>query len=110
MSRPISKRMLSCSATMYTEQETDEDRNVVWSEPIELTNIYLSVSEGTSNTSDGKETSDNMTLIYDCWNSLPRGLIFKQGAKVVFEDREYFINRISPCYADGLHHYEIGLV
>lgn len=110
MSRPISKRMLSCSATMYTEQEMDEDRNVVWSDPIELSQIFVTVSEGTTNTSDGKETADNMTLFYDCWNSLPKGLTFKPGAKIVFEEREYFINRVTPCYSDGLHHYEIGLV
>lgn len=108
--RPISLRMLTCSATLYTEQSKDADRNIVWSEPVELSKIYLTVTDGTTNTSDGKEPSDNMTMFYDCQNSLPHGLTFKNGSKVVFNDRDYFINGITPCYADGLHHYEIGLI
>lgn len=102
--------MLTCSAMYYAEEEMDEDRNVVWSDPVELSKIFLTVSDGTSNSSDGKTTSDNMTMFYDVYNSIPKGLTFKLGAKVVFDNREYFINRITPCYADGLHHYEIGLV
>lgn len=101
--------MLVCSATYYTKQTMDEDRNVVWEEPVVLERVFITHTVAFNKGTIGAEPSDTMTLYYDCFNSRPLNVAFHKGAKIVFNGVEYFINSITPCYADGLHHYEIGL-
>lgn len=105
----ISNNMLTCSATLYKRFGVDEDRNPTYSEPVELTKIYVVSTQAVSYGQKGAEPNDVMTLYYDCFNSLPRGLTFIKGDKIVFNDTEYFINSISPFYSNGLDHFEIGL-
>ena len=110
MSAQISKRMLKCSALYYSTAELNEDGFVIYEEPITLSSIYVTTTRGASETSRGKESNDVMMLYYDCYNSSPSNIVWKLGDKIVFDNYEYFINSITPCYADGCHHYEIGLV
>lgn len=109
MSRPISSRMLCCSVSLFTEKTLDEDRNEVWEEPIVLERVYVTQTNAQNKGSNGFESNDSMTLYYDCNVSSPLNITFKKGQKVVFNDLEYYVNSITPCYSDGLHHYEIGL-
>lgn len=109
MSRPISNRMLTCSASLFTKQEIDEDRNIIWEEPIVLEKVYITSTLGQTKGSNGQEPSDTMMLYYDCYNSRPLNITFQKGQKIVFNGTDYFVNSITPCYTDGLHHYEIGL-
>lgn len=112
MSRPISKRLLTCSATLYTTRVIDEDRNEVWTDPVELENVWITLSQNEVNGNVGKEQSDRMTLWFDCVNSEPTPApVWTMGSLVEFEGMKYHINSITPCYgSNGLHHWEIGLV
>jgi len=100
--------MLTCSATLCTAGEIDEDRNPVYTE-VELTKVYITATLGTRNGTAGAESNDTMQLFYDCYNSLPKGLTFHKGDKVIFNEMEFFINTITPNYSNGLQFYEIGL-
>lgn len=111
MSKPISKRMLVSSATLYTSQTMDEDRNITWGEPVSLSNIWITSTKGQTQGAQGEQTADTMTLYYDCINSIPTAQAFELGQKVTYNGRDYYINSITPCEAfGGLHHYEIGLI
>lgn len=50
-------------------------------------------------------------LFYDCVNSAPRGISWKQGQKITFNGQPMTVQVVEPLYAaQALHHYEIGLV
>ncbi|MBS5873431.1 MAG: hypothetical protein KIC46_04850 [Clostridiales bacterium] len=50
-------------------------------------------------------------LFYDCTNSTPRGISWKQGQKITFNGQPMTVQVVEPLYAaQALHHYEIGLV
>lgn len=106
---PISINMLTMNATLYPRGTLDEDRQATWGEPIELNNIFLSVTNQETEGSNGKEAGDTMQLYYDCFNSRPLNCQFHKGDKVRFNDADYYIYSIYPAYTNGLHHYTIGL-
>jgi len=105
----ISNKMLTCSATLYKRQGVDEDRNPQYGDAIELSKVYVVTTLGVTHGGKGSEPNDVMTLFYDCFNSLPKGLTFLKEDKIVFSGNTYYINTISPYYSNGLQHYEIGL-
>jgi len=109
MARAISKKMLTCNAILYTIQSINEDREIVYGDAVELHNVWITSTRGQINSTNGKQANDNMILYYDCTNSTPKNVSFQLNQKVVFDGFEYFINSITPAYADGLHHLEIGL-
>lgn len=106
----ISNNMLTCSATLYKSNGFDEDRNPEYSEGVELSKIYYSSTLGVNNGNVGATPGDVVVMYYDCFNSMPKGLTFNKGDKVIIDGNDYSINRITPCYSNGLQHYEIGLV
>ncbi len=107
----ISKNMLCTSATAYKITETDEDRNPVYSEGVELTQIYTVFNTAESNGTNGKTPASAATLYYDVMNSRPLGYSFEKGQKVVIDGENYTVLKIAPYYnANGLQHYEVELV
>lgn len=50
-------------------------------------------------------------LFYDCTNSIPRGVDWKQGQRITFNNQQFTVQFVEPLYAArALHHYEIGLI
>lgn len=60
---------------------------------------------------NGAEIQLQAELFYDCKNSRPKGVVFKEDDIVVFNDARHKVKAVTPLYDKRkLHHYEIGLV
>ena len=107
----ISKKMLIHSCLLYCVIGKDADRNPIYSEAVELSHVWIFKTEKENNGSLGSEPSDIMTLYFDVNNSESSGeFTWNMGDKIVFEDKEFFINSKQSCYGfGGIEHYEIGL-
>lgn len=109
--RTIPKNLLIHSAVL-SEVSTDntwqeEEKTVV----AELSKIRIDTTSELVTTKDNRQVTLSAVLFYDCRNSRPKNLTFKQGQSVLWNDTEYVIETVEPLY-DGrkLHHYELGLI
>jgi len=109
--RTIPKNLLIHSAVL-SEISTDntwqeEEKTVV----AELSKIRIDTTSELVTTKDNRQVTLSAELFYDCRNSRPKNLTFKQGQSVLWNDMEYVIETVEPLY-DGrkLHHYELGLI
>lgn len=60
---------------------------------------------------NGAEIQLQAELFYDCKNSRPKGVIFKEDDIVAFNDARHKVKTVTRLYDEKkLHHYEIGLV
>lgn len=76
-----------------------------------LKNIRIEPLSKLVTAKDNTQVTLTAGLFYDCKNSRPSGVSFKQGQKIIFNSIEYIVETIEPLY-DGqkLHHYELGLI
>ncbi|MFR0881366.1 MAG: putative minor capsid protein [Oscillospiraceae bacterium] len=76
-----------------------------------LKNIRIEPLSKLVTAKDNTQVTLTAVLFYDCKNSRPSGVSFKQGQKIIFNSIEYIVETIEPLY-DGqkLHHYELGLI
>ncbi len=50
-------------------------------------------------------------LFYDCKNSQPRNVAFKEDDIIIFSGEKYRVQMVEPLYdRKKLHHYELGLI
>lgn len=107
----ISKGFLIHSAEIFEIEKLDSDRKPIYKDSVLLSNIWIDSTDSQSEGSNGKQPSGNATLFFDCLNSEPKDFLFKKNMKVIFEEKEYFVQSIKSCYGlNGLEHYEVGLV
>lgn len=108
----IRKRLLIHNAVAYEMTSFNADRKKTYGEGIELNFVRFQAVRVMADGAYGKQTSDNLTLYFDCELSEPKGFIPKPDMKVVFENREYFITSVTPCYSVNKEpcHYEVSLV
>lgn len=109
--RTIPKNLLIHSATL-SEISTDN----IWQEEqktviAELSKVRFNASSKLVTTKDNRQVTLSAVLFYDCRNSRPKNLKFKQGQSVLWNDTEYVIETVELLY-DGkkLHHYKLGLI
>lgn len=76
-----------------------------------LKNIRIEPLSKLVTAKDNTQVTLTAVLFYDCKNSRPSGVSFKQGQKIIFNSIEYIVETIELLY-DGqkLHHYELGLI
>ena len=107
--RPIPRALLIHSATLATA-ETDGYQNETLTPVAELTRVRVEPIE--TETLSTRETRAQTTalLVYDARNSLPKGVTFAAGQRVLYGGECYRVETVAQLY-DGrrLHHTEIGL-
>ncbi|MBO6300841.1 MAG: hypothetical protein J6N15_00190 [Ruminiclostridium sp.] len=110
MTRSMSSRVLTCSATAYARTGIDADRNPTWDGGTELGGVWITNTVRRTKGSEGYTTSDTMTLFFDADGSTPRGWQPEKGMKIAYMGGEYYIQGYTPCMSPaGLHHWEIEL-
>lgn len=119
---PIPKMLLVHSAELITRYNADKWGNTTECDTINLEHVRIEPSSKSVTDTSGVTIQLAATLIYDCRNSAPRGVVFaltgdKSGEKtvevqqVVFGGRTFTVKTIDALYADAsrVHHYEVGL-
>lgn len=114
--KPMPKALLIHSAKLLevsTENtwQSEETTEIATLEIATLKNIRIEPLSKLVTAKDNTQVTLTAVLFYDCKNSRPSGVSFKQGQKIIFNSIEYIVETIEPLY-DGqkLHHYELGLI
>lgn len=114
MSRPISKRLLFHSATLYKYSESVQDQ---WGKrnysgaPVALENIRIEPSGRMVKTTTNNEIMLSAVLFHDEVNSSPRAFIYALEDMIEFEEHTYFVKSTERLPDNhGWHHWEVGLV
>lgn len=129
MIRPIPKKLLIHSAELITEFSPDKWGKPRESERVQLKNVRIEPSAkhiiGGSDryvhVSKGEIVQLAAVLFFDCRNSSPGDVAFALKddlvneksvliQKVCFGTRQFTVQTVEALYANGIHHYEIGLV
>ena len=99
--------------TVKLQRTIDKDR---WGEVkkdggITLMQVRVEPSSRIVRDKNSAEIQLAATMFYDCRNSIPRNLSFKEDDIILFNGQKFRVQVIEPLY-DGskLHHYELGLI
>lgn len=109
--KPMPKALLIHSAKLLEVSTENTWQSEETAEIATLKNIRIEPLSKLVTAKDNTQVTLTAVLFYDCKNSRPSGVSFKQGQKIIFNSIEYIVETIEPLY-DGqkLHHYELGLI
>jgi hypothetical protein len=113
MSSAISEGLLIHTASLYPATTSIDDYGKpVPADEIKLTKIRVVRAKRTVAEALGEAKNDRLTLIYDCTFSLPRGVVFNHGDKVVRNGKTYTVREATDPSGDeeGPHHWKVALV
>lgn len=109
--RPISKRLLIHTATLYQRVNVDKWGKGELNGGQELSNIRIEPSKQIIRDKNNAEVQLAATLFYDCRNSRHSDVSFEVDQVVDFNGQKYQIKTVETLYDNlKLHHYEIGMV
>lgn len=112
---PIPKKDLPHSCILIHK----EKKSSGWGETEEITETELSHVRiyGPSKiiySVQGNEATCSKTMLYDCVNSTPHGVVFVEDDEIHTEETVYTIKQVYPLSTDtnnpSIHHYQLGLV
>lgn len=108
----ITPDLLVHSATVYTAQGMDADRNTVWDAGVELSMVRITASRAHTLTDKGFVRQDKAVLFFDCEYSQPAGFVPKEGQRVNWNDKDYTIREVTSAYAldNSVEFYKVALV
>lgn len=109
--KPIPRRLLR-HEVLYKPYIGDGRHGAVWGEEISLRNICVDYDTDYRIRGKSQTIRYRAVLYYDCVNSFPRDIAFKEKDKVVFNGAEMTVEGICVpnTPAGKAHHYELGLV
>lgn len=107
--KPLPKHWLIHSAVLKTQIGEDGWQSPTHTEQA-IGRIRIEPSGRFVTDKENRQIQLAATLFYCCRNSVPRGVEFVEGQKLVFDGRKYQVETVEKLY-DGrrLHHYEVGL-
>ena len=107
--KPIPKSLLIHSAELQEVVE-DEWQNEKVQSSTALMRVRIEPMSKLVTSSNNRTVTLSATLFYDCRNSRPAGVEFRQGQRLVFGGREYIVETVEELFDKGkLHHLEVGL-
>ena len=111
MSRPIPRRLLPHTATLYKRTGVDQYNDPTYAAGVALQFVRFEPTKKTALTALGEMADDKMMLFFDCVNSLPVGTTFGQMDRVVFGGFDLTVRQADPMTGSGadVHHYEVAL-
>lgn len=109
--RPIPKALLIHTVTLAKTVPEDRWGTKSLTGQKDLKRVKVEPSSKIVRNKNGAEIQLVATLLYDCKNSLPRGVQFAVDDIIIFNGQKHSIQLAEPLY-DGkkLHHYEVGLI
>ncbi len=107
--KPIPKTLLIHSAELFEEKEggwQESERTPIAA----LTHIRIEPCSKLMQTDGNRSVTLEATLFYDCRNSSPANVEFKQGLRLKFDEVIYKVETVERLYDNKrLHHLEVGL-
>lgn len=109
--KPIPKKLLMHSVILHKQIAEDTWGKETLDEGVKLSYVRLEPSGRIVRNKNGAEVQLAATLFYDCRNSRPSGIVFREDDIVIFNGQKHKVHTVEPLY-DGrkLHHYEMGLI
>lgn len=109
--RSIPKNLLIHDVMLSKVEEKDRWGKETEGEGTELRHVRMEPSSKIVRDKNNAEVQLSAVLFYDCKNSSPKGVEFREDDKIAFNGQKHRIQTIEPLY-DGkkLHHYEIGVI
>lgn len=109
--KPIPKSLLIHSAELKAVSTDNSWQDEETKTIANLKYVRIEPSSKLITAKDNRQVTLTVTLLFDCRNSRPADVKFKQGQKIIWNGIEHTIETIEPLY-DGskLHHYELGLI
>ena len=109
--RPIPKKLLIHDAMLHRKTGADRWGKEALDEGVALSYVRLEPSSRIVRSKNGAEVQLAAILFYDCQNSRPSGIVFREDDIVLFNGQKHKVQTVEPLY-DGrkLHHYEMGLI
>ena len=104
--RPIPRRILVHSVTYSARASVDEYNNPTYATGVPVSFVRLEPVKMTALRALGELKDDKFTLYYDCENSEPTGVAFKELDKITYNGSDYIIRSISDF---SPHHLEMVL-
>lgn len=109
--KPISKKLLIHTVTLYKKINTDKWGSEKLDTGQTLSNIRIEPSKQIIRDKNNAEVQLAATLFYDCRNSRPSDVSFEVDQIIDFNGQKHQIKTVEPLYDNSkLHHYEIGTV
>ena len=110
--QPIPRAALKNTADFYSYTGLNEFNEPSFATKVTLTYVHGQPVKKSSLTALGEQKDDSMLFFYDCANSLPTGVTFKELDKLVFGGQAYIVREATPqpnTLAGGDHHWELRL-
>lgn len=111
--RRIPKFLLIHRAKLYENSSSSGFFGAEYGEPTELSFIRIDSTakinrDGIKGFND--KASGDALLIYDCGNSLPSGVDFRIGQRIVFSGKSFSVSGVSVLFGrNSPHHIEVTL-
>lgn len=106
------RAILKQTAELYPFISTNEFNVPTYDTKIDLVYVHGQSVKKTSLTSLGEQKDDVLLFFYDCVNSLPIGVTFKEMDKIIFQNQAYIVREATPepnALTGGIHHWELRL-
>ena len=103
----IPREMLHHSATFEALTAADADGNGTFATAATISFVRCEPVKEWLRSNDGETKNDKLTLFYDCVNSNPAAIAFKQGDRVTFNGAAYSVRTIKDF---SPHHLEVILI
>lgn len=105
--KPIPKNLL-IHTIVYHERLPDDRYGGGYKAPVTILNTLVVPSFKVKKSGANEEKEYKARLMMDVINTLPiMELVF--GSKIVFDGKEYFVQKVTPVFGFKLHHYEVDL-
>lgn len=93
------------------KEEKDRWGSGTLDDGVKLERVRMEPSSRIVRNKSGAEIQLAALLIFDCYNSRPRGTEFHEDDIIVFNGQKFRVQAVEPLYdRKKLHHYEMGLV
>ena len=108
--KPIPRRMLPDSVVYKPLLENGRNGSV-WGDEVMLKFVCVDYNTKYAIKGDNQGVAYKAMLFYDCRNSRPIGIAFREKDKIIHNGKEMTVESVSiPNSGDRIHHYELGLV
>lgn len=109
--KAIPKKLLIHTISIYEKVEKDRWGKENLGEGTIVKKVRLEPSSKIVRDKNKAEIQIAAVMFYDCKNSVPKGMTFKEDEIVMFNGQKHRIKTVEPLYDEGkLHHYELGLI
>ena len=109
--RAIPKKLLIHTVELHRTISEDRWGEIKTDNGVKVERVRIEPSSQVVRDKNSAEVQLAATLFYDCRNSMPKEVGFKEDDIIVFNGQKLRVKVVEPLYDENkLHHYELGLI